>query len=288
MRKGPLKNDVKYWSVKEVRLLRPPLKVGSKIMRAILSGWNVVTGNLKYDVRDYLVPQSLSILHAYFLSLQSPSEFNLDHYNKIHLWTQNRAITNVADLWIEDKWVDTETLSSQSRSSRQIGRPQFQYLMLFLAASPGIVDITLEAAPGWYWLHPKAKLKKWELSARQWRELVPLPQFSFKQFNSHWSTNWSEEEWRKVWRQLWSSSVHPCTKVVAWRLLHFGYFTQTRGAMWKVCEALCPICKEADESTIHLFFSCSRVQLRWAQYFAILETTSFSLGNLGVPIEIIS
>jgi hypothetical protein len=68
--------------------------------------------------------------------------------------------------------------------------------------------------------------------------------------------------------------------------LQFGFFTQALGALWKFCEAICPICCEADESILHLFFQCSRVRTRWKHVLSQVALTTLDFGSVSTPIDL--
>jgi hypothetical protein len=71
LHRGPLNRKLKFWTLSEALLLRPELTVSSKITYSILSGWYLVTEKLLFDIREHLVPSTLTVLQAYFLSLTS-------------------------------------------------------------------------------------------------------------------------------------------------------------------------------------------------------------------------
>jgi hypothetical protein len=163
------------------------------------------------------------MLQAYFLSLQPEEDFNLSHYNNLRLWTHNRGIHTRTDLWSVNRWLTAEEISTRTRSSRHVGRPQFYNLMGFLAAIPGIADSALVDADGWFWNLPK-RVRGWHQKTQTWRALlIPKPP-DWDQFNRRWQVNWEAPQLQTLWTQLWGGWSHPRTKFLAWRLLHFGFF----------------------------------------------------------------
>jgi hypothetical protein len=91
LRRVPLKQELRVWTLKEALLLHPDIKVSSKIVLSLLKGWHQVTEQLNFEVCDYPVPSSLTIMQAYCLSLPQAEKFNLNHYNSLKLWTHSRG-----------------------------------------------------------------------------------------------------------------------------------------------------------------------------------------------------
>jgi hypothetical protein len=174
------------WIIKEALLLHPDLQVSSKIVYSLLKGWQQVTQKLSFEFRDFPVPSSLTILQAYCLNLTLGEKFNLSHYNNLKLWTHSRGISTCSDLFANGRWLSAEFLSSQIGSSSQVGRLQFQSLMGFLVASPGMSTHSLKDAAGWMWNHSRGSLRGWAHSIKQWRLLIPALSFSTEMFNSRW------------------------------------------------------------------------------------------------------
>jgi hypothetical protein len=77
------------------------------------------------------------------------------------------------------------------------------------------------------------------------------------------------------------------TKFLIWRLIQHGFFTASWGALWGVCDAVCPLCNLHDESTQHLFFVCPNVHQRWVTLIQLLDRTSCSFGQVQSPMDII-
>jgi hypothetical protein len=130
-------------------------------------------------------------------------------------------------------------------------------------------------------------LRGWSLSPRHWRLLVASSTPSISQLNTRWAVNWNAEQWQRLWRQLWSGWAHPRTKFLLRRLIQYGFFTQSRGAIWKVCTAQCPICCTSNETMFHLFFHCSFVYNRWRQIFHLLQGTSLNFDSVHTPLQLV-
>jgi hypothetical protein len=289
LHRGPLKREMRVWTTKEVLLLRPDIKVSSPIVSLILKGWQLVTRKLVFDFCNSPVPASLTILQVYCLSLQPGEEFSLTHYSRLKNWTHNRGLKLSADLHTEGQWASVEMLASQICSSRQVGRPQFQQLMEFLATSPGLSPVPLDQASGWGWKQPgPTLLRGWLQSVQTWRSLLPAPNFNLAQLNLRWGVDWTAGEWATLWRQLWTGSSHPQVKLLLWKLLHFGFFSNTRGATWEVCSASCPVCAAEDETILHLFFRCLHVRTHWQTILQCVAQTDLAFGRILSPIHLIA
>jgi hypothetical protein len=70
-------------------------------------------------------------------------------------------------------------------------------------------------------------------------------------------------------------------------VIQHGFFTASRGALWKVCDSICPLCKSAEETTQHLFFHCVNVNTRWTSLLQLLDKTLLSFGDVQSPMDVI-
>jgi hypothetical protein len=84
---GPLKHKCRDWTVSEAILLHPNLKVTSKVTRSMLNGWQQVKAHSKSDSNYHFVPELLTRLQAYALSISPGEPFDLEAYNKLKLCT---------------------------------------------------------------------------------------------------------------------------------------------------------------------------------------------------------
>ena len=257
--------------------------MASKISRSLLQGWYQVSLRLRYNVREHPLPQSLTILHLYCLSLLYGEPFNLENFNKLKLWSHSRGVKLCSDLFATGRWLTAFDLSQSVQSQREVGRPQFLYLMGCVTASPGISTAAFADASGWFWNTPGTSLTGWSLSTHNWRMLISNPITAVAQLNSRWSVHWTDIQWKQLWSQLWSGWGHPRTKFLIWQLLQFGFFTQSRGATWKVCKSTCLICAIHSETTIHLFFNCPRVSNRWRQIMLLFQSSDLNLDQASSP-----
>jgi hypothetical protein len=160
-------------------------------------------------------------------------------------------------------------------------------MMGFVLASPGLTDSNLVQAPGWYWDSIGQPLKGWTLSTNNWRKLLSATTIDATQLNARWGINWTGLQWSKLWRKLWTGWGHPGTKLLLWLLLHYGFFTKSRGALWKACTATCPMCTQASEMIIHLFFNCQFVATRWRSILNTLSTTDLNFNHAQHPFHLI-
>lgn len=72
--------------------------------------------------------------------------------------------------------------------------------------------------------------------------------------------------------------AHPQARLLIWRVLQHGYYTNSRGEVWMMCANICPTCLRGGKDTIHLFFSCPRLAPRWAQFLQYTTSTALNLG----------
>lgn len=121
----------------------------------------------------------------------------------------------------------------------------------------------------------------WHHSMPQWRVLLPNQSYSATRLNQHWGCSFSPSQWQKYWRKLWTCRGHPGARLLIWRVIQHGYYTNARGAVWTVCTNICPICLWDGENTQHLFFECPRLASRWDELLQIIAHTclDFCMGN---------
>lgn len=72
----------------------------------------------------------------------------------------------------------------------------------------------------------------------------------------------ANEVWNSRCQKLWSDFTHLRSRFILWRLLSHGYYCNYRGRLWGV-DPECPICEDAPEMIVHLFYECPRVKHRW-------------------------
>jgi hypothetical protein len=171
LRHGPLKAELRLWTVQEALLLQPKIVVPSRISRSILAGWYQATTRLRYAVRYHPIAQDFTILYLYCMSLNHGEPFQLEDYRKLKLWTDGRGLQVATDIFHQGTWLMAEELSQRTRATRHVGRPQFIYLMSFVAASPGLTTASVQSASGWYWDTGHQPLEGWTLTSQNWRAL---------------------------------------------------------------------------------------------------------------------
>jgi hypothetical protein len=67
-----------------------------------------------------------------------------------------------------------------------------------------------------------------------------------------------------------------------------GFFTNTRGSLWGVCQESCPICGLAPETTAHLFFECPEVKRRWVKILRIIRNSEMAFGRVANAFELVA
>jgi hypothetical protein len=86
---------------------------------------------------------------------------------------------------------------------------------------------------------------------------------------------------------VWQGWGHNSSRFIIWRLLQHRFYTNSRGAVWKVCKAVCPVCLGPAESTLHLFFLCPEVQQQWSTLLSLLSTTLMDFGQICTPLDLL-
>ena len=286
LRKGRFKKELKHWSVAEYVLLRPPAHFTSKIVRCLLKSWDLIYPKLCLDPTTGEITGTLTILKAYCL-FRGPEQFLEEEYRRLRIWDQARRVYTVADMRKDGEWIAEEDFARRIWSARHIDRPVFQAFHDFVTIFIGVTELPLDEMEGWDWTGINKNGLEWSLPNRCWKELVKLPYIDQSHLNRRWGCTLTGQEWSKLWGCLWAPGAHARTKFVIWRLLQHGFFTNVRGAIWKVCEALCPICGQTGETIAHLFFECEEVKQRWVKAIRLLRATSMSLGRVNSAFQII-
>ncbi|KAL3683949.1 hypothetical protein R1sor_001971 [Riccia sorocarpa] len=93
---------------------------------------------------------------------------------------------------------------------------------------------------------------------RQWLMQIEV---SFNKLSCKWSVEEDDSKWFKRWENLWGGSSLMWHKVWIWKIIQNGLPTGERAAKWGVTDGVCPFCSQ-QESMIHLFWDCRRVQNR--------------------------
>jgi hypothetical protein len=160
------------------------------------------------------------------------------------------------------------------RSSHHVGEEHFTQLHAFVVSCMGLATGSLLSMPGWCWQQEGNLYSAWDLPVRAWRSLTIPPTAFTNLLNRRWSQTWSPARWQLFWQNLWNGISHLRTKFLIWRVMQFGFYTNVRGALWGVSTELCPQCQKQAESTLHLFFKCPEVNLRWSKCADLLKGTT--------------
>lgn len=85
----------------------------------------------------------------------------------------------------------------------------------------------------------------------------------------------------KVWKRLWGGWGHPRARLMIWRIINHGYFTNAHGLKWRKCKDKCPAYEGNGESISHLFRDCVEVDLQWStlEQMSWNKMLDFSLTN---------
>jgi hypothetical protein len=286
LRHGKYRQQVKFWTCQEYLLLQPTVHLKSAALRSIMKGWKLVFPSLKLELATTHLPSSMTLLQMYYLLLQG-QPFDPDEYRALKLYAQTRGVYTVQDLLQDNSWQLSQEFADQVRSSRFVGLETFERLVSFASDSVGTESCCISTLKGWQWQATTHSFKGWELSLKQWRSLQPAPQEVIEQHNRRWGCRWNHQGWLSFWKMVWLGFGHNRTKFIVWRLLHHGFYTNSRGALWKVCEETCPVCLGNAESTFHMFFLCPEVKQRWSTLLTLLSTTSMDFGPIHTPLDLL-
>lgn len=151
-------------------------------------------------------------------------------------------------------------------------RPVLQFLRSFEGLGP--TGRTLSQLAGWRWEGIGRQKDDWVLLVEQWRSLLDRPIPDLSQLNRRWVAPGLEFEWHKVWKFLWIGWGLPRARLITWRIVQHGYYTNSRGAKWGAMANVCPWCRLPCESIKHLFFECLEIQIRSAKIEALVYFSS--------------
>lgn len=146
-------------------------------------------------------------------------------------------------------------------------------------------NVLLQNSNGWHWRLGQQQLDGWILTHEQWNSIITTPGLDCTHLNRRWHNNLTRGKWVSIWKKVWGSMTFHHDRVVIWRVLQHGFFTNKRALIWKVNEGNCPLCHIHTETTEHLFFECWYVRRRWAAIVVRLMgtrlATIFMKGSLG-------
>jgi hypothetical protein len=287
LNRGRLRKDLKFWTVSEFLLCRPPVEFKSRMVRCLLKSWDAVWPRLQLTPEGSEITWNLSILHVYCL-FRKGQEFSIPEYRRLRVWAHTRGVHLVDDMIRDKDWLLESVIESRVRSSRNLERPIFLQFHQFVTSFTGATYLPITWMSGWEWSGFQRVTTGWTLPLQKWRALSAGEAVNQSHLNRRWGCAFSEQDWKQFWNQLWNGKTHSRTKFVIWRLMKTGFFTNTRGALWGVSTETCPVCGVAPETTAHLFFECSEVKRRWVKAIKIIRRSQMAFGRVDNAFEVIA
>jgi hypothetical protein len=206
----------------------------------------------------------------------------------LRVWAQTHGVFIVDDMIKDGIWLQETEFASRIRSSRDIDRPVFLEFHEFVTRFTGATYLPITWMSGWSWSGFQRETKGWTLPLQKWRALSTTTEVDQSHLNRRWGCDLTGDDWHQFWSHLWNGKTHPRTKFVIWRLVPNGFFTNTRGALWGVCTAMCPVCGLGPETTVHLFFECLEVKHRWVKAIWIIRNSQMSFGRVENAFQVVA
>jgi hypothetical protein len=151
----------------------------------MLKSWAIARPNLELE-RCSLNP-NLSVLQLYLLMLHDEHRpFVLQEFKDCRLYAETRGIFKLQDLADGDEWYPPAEFSSRTRSSRLVGKVQFDNLLKFISIFMRCEESQLHSATGWTWHSNSIDFKGWDLKVSQWRAITQRPAENHTQNNLRW------------------------------------------------------------------------------------------------------
>lgn len=107
----------------------------------------------------------------------------------------------------------------------------------------------------------------------EWKLLTVKEVPKFSQINTRWDTLCLDGDWTKFWKTTWSGWGLLHSRLIIWRILQHGYFTNVCEAWWDVYTNECPCCQQPGKSITHLFYNWDRLHTRRAILVGITKGT---------------
>ncbi|KAL3680623.1 hypothetical protein R1sor_023579 [Riccia sorocarpa] len=110
--------------------------------------------------------------------------------------------------------------------------------------------IDWSTATGWTWENDtKGKTSTWNLTTRQWRQLLYKVKDETAALNEKWETHNRAATWTRRWTNLWEGNTTFRTKARMWRFLRKGFFTNSKARDWGSVLASAP---DSDRTTSYV------------------------------------
>lgn len=152
-----------------------------------------------------------------------------------------------------DSWRTFDDMTDTIRSSRCMGASQMKEVLQFIQPCQKNHQLPLQQSRGWWWTHHSHLWTSWHQPAMHcWQAPTSLQPYIVTRLNQRWSTMYITLQRQVFWRKLWTRQGHPCSRLLMWRVLQHGYYTNVQGGIWLMCADICPLCLQDGETTIHL------------------------------------
>ncbi|KAL3682097.1 hypothetical protein R1sor_000119 [Riccia sorocarpa] len=139
--------------------------------------------------------------------------------------------------------------------------------------------VSLQSSKSWRWHGDTLTWTGWVKHSRFWGKLLDKTEVP-EDLSTKWRLGGESHTWAQRWRLLWKCKASTRTKLWIWRTLKHGFYTGDRAEKMGKNEGSCVRCRQALETTEHLFWGCPQSSAVWSD----LRTRAACTGStLHVP-----
>ncbi|KAL3694439.1 hypothetical protein R1sor_008090 [Riccia sorocarpa] len=254
---GPNKLQRHLWDCNDAMLLLKGMKVaGAGTFNRLMKIWFDVKKEVLLDKNARRFPEKLPIASLKWIWGCLGNE-SMEGWNKILVEARRKKIVRLQDLRDDTGRVLMEAHGSGEEGLQENEERIRQWLMQIEVIPRGLAKMT-----EWEWRGKGPVGEKWSKQNGFWTQILwKKEQVSFNKLTWKWSVEEDDMKWFRRWENLWGGSSLMRHKVWLWKIIQNGLPTGERAAKWGVTDGVCPFCSQ-QESIIHLFWECRRIQNR--------------------------
>lgn len=287
LRKGPHRKERTGWTPAEALVLLKDLRIrGAMNLRQLLDGWWKCRQILRYNFDTSQLPKHLPISKLAALYGGTSDRAEADLPRLLSFLTQ-RKVHNLQDFrTIEGNWKPEDRIINMARGTRVTADEEFKRFYSCLIQVEDLDELPLQVCRGWKWEdNPKPG---WHFPNRIWVSRLGKIEMDVNKLNRKWQVQNTRQDWERLWKQLWGGWTFPKVRFFMWKLIHHGFFTNSKALKWGVADGICPRCRVERETLNHLFFECIHVKPRWTLLGRITRGSKFIELQVDDPLTLIT
>ncbi|KAL3689560.1 hypothetical protein R1sor_015869 [Riccia sorocarpa] len=281
---GPQKREREQWDGMDAMLLLSALRMpDAPTVDRILKVWFSFKPSLGIDRDRIEVPKYLHIRNLKIL-WQLTGRGQSEDFKILEDGAMQFRLKTVSDLVDSSGAITLENLRTRlGHVERDLEDEEGIWHWL---CSLRTTDTKLVKVGCWTWQGKWPVGESWRLPAAFWSNLIEKQKPSFGNLNRYWGMSTEPATWLTRWKQLWQGASLPRHKIGLWRFLQQGFATLHRAAKWHVSDGICRLCRNAQETLIHLVWECSCIQERVRWVAEVISVDNRGLNSFGHTLDV--